>query len=482
MMYQYISDRGPFNREKIWHPFSADTPAYIVPPVDNIADGPSGLTYYPGTGLSKEFANCFLLVDFRGGPSNSGIRLVKVKPKGAFWEIDRNEQLIWNILATDVDFGPDGALWVCDWVDGWVGEGKGRIYRFFNPTTRARPIVEEVQSILKEGFRELDVEVLGTLLQHEDRRIRSGAQLELAARGKSEAFTNLAKNPIAGTFARLHAVWGLAQVARLNAAARTANITVLTTLTKDKDEAVRRAAVTGLGDAGLKPGENTDVATAVVNLLADPEPRVRYAAAIAAGKLQIDSAFDPVLRLLVDNADADPALRHAGIMALRGAPDTTRLVELSKHPSKSVRLAAVVALRKRQDPQVAVFLKDVDVTVQTEAARAINDVPQLHGALASLAALSAQDNTPDPLLHRALNANFRLGLAEGARAIAAVAADRSRSDAMRREALEMLRAWAKPGNLDRVMNRHLPLADREAAPAREALAAVLESAVMERTS
>ncbi len=133
MMYQYISDRGPFNREKIWHPYSKEGPAYIVPPIDNISDGPSGLTYYPGTGLSDDYRNCFMLVDFRGGPSNSGIRLVKVKAKGAFWEIDRNEQLIWNILATDADFGPDGALWVCDWVDGWVGEGKGRIYRFFDP-------------------------------------------------------------------------------------------------------------------------------------------------------------------------------------------------------------------------------------------------------------------------------------------------------------------------------------------------------------
>ena len=475
MMYQYISDRGPFNREKIWHPYSAETPAYVVPPVDNIADGPSGLTYYPGTGLSKDFVNCFLLVDFRGGPSNSGIRLVKVKPKGAFWEIDRNEQLIWSILATDVDFGPDGALWVCDWVDGWVGEGKGRIYRFFNPETRAEPIVREVQAILKEGFRGQDTAVLGTLLEHEDRRIRSGAQLELAARGETAAFAKLASNVSAGTFPRLHAVWGLAQVARLKAALRSANVEALSKLTADKDSAVRAAAVTGIGDAGLKPGDDSSVAAAVVKLLSDPEPRVRYAAAIAAGKLQIGSAMEPVLKLLADNADADPALRHAGIMALRGMPDSTRVVQLSGHPSKSVRLAAVVALRKRQDPQVSAFLKDSDVSVQTEAARAINDVPQLHGALAALAALTAQKNIPDPLLHRALNANFRLGAAENARAIVAVAADKSRSEAMRDEALEMLRAWAEPGDLDRVMNRHLPLSKRDAAPARDALAELLKT-------
>ncbi len=47
MHFQYLMDRGPFNREKIWHPYGPDTPAYIVPPIDNISDGPSGLAFYP---------------------------------------------------------------------------------------------------------------------------------------------------------------------------------------------------------------------------------------------------------------------------------------------------------------------------------------------------------------------------------------------------------------------------------------------------
>jgi hypothetical protein len=37
---------------------------------------------------------------------------------------------VWNILATDVQFGPDGAIHVCDWVNRWEGEGKGRIDHF----------------------------------------------------------------------------------------------------------------------------------------------------------------------------------------------------------------------------------------------------------------------------------------------------------------------------------------------------------------
>ena len=55
MYYQYQEDRGPFNREKIWHPFNEDTPAYIIPPIQNFADGPSGLEHYPGTGFGVDF-------------------------------------------------------------------------------------------------------------------------------------------------------------------------------------------------------------------------------------------------------------------------------------------------------------------------------------------------------------------------------------------------------------------------------------------
>jgi len=68
--YQYLQDRGPFNREKIWHAHEPNVPAYIIPPVENLSDGPSGLEYYPGTGFPEDFKNRFFLCDFRGGPTN----------------------------------------------------------------------------------------------------------------------------------------------------------------------------------------------------------------------------------------------------------------------------------------------------------------------------------------------------------------------------------------------------------------------------
>lgn len=472
MMYQYISDRGPFNREKIWHPYSAESPAYIVPPIANIADGPSGLTCYPGTGLTDSYRNCFFLVDFRGGASNSGIRAIQVKPRGAFWTVERNEQLIWNILATDAEFGPDGSLWVSDWVNGWNGEGKGRVYRFSMPGGSRTDAAKEVQRLLGEGFSRLPNEQLGQLLSHPDRRIRNEAQWELAFRAESSEFAKLAGSAQANALGRLHATWGLGQIARQKPSQRSSVAPELGKLLDDSDPLIQAAAAQMIADASIE-GFNARM----VQLISSPEPRVQYFAAIASGKLGLAESFESVCQMLSANGDNDPAIRHAGIMALVGQPRSDAILQLKNHPSRSVRLAAAVSLRKRLDQQVASFLEDADEAVRLEAARAIHDVPELHAALPGLAALADVPGQSDPLAHRVLNANFRLGEASHAQAIAAFAGNPKNSRAMRKEALDMLLAWSEPGELDRVMNRFQPLPKRDATIAKQALVANLGGAL-----
>lgn len=468
MMYQYIPDRGPFNREKIWHPYNPATPGYIVPPIENIGDGPSGLSCYPGTGLSGDFENCFFMVDFRGGASNSGIRLIRTQPKGAFWEVERSEELIWNILATDADFGPDGALWVCDWVNGWVGEGKGRIYRFFDTDAQQQAIVKEVQSLLAAGFSDLPAERLYELLRHVDRRIRLESQWELAGRGDLDGFTDLVQDTSAGTLARLHAVWGLGHAARIKPQLREPAAVALGLALGDRDLDVRAAAAGVVGDLWLK-----QFSPQIVALISDSQPRVQYAACLAAGKLKLADAVEPACQMLQQSDGRDPGLRHAGIMALTGGlPE--RIVELKGHESAEVRLAAVVALRKLENVRVAEFLADTDPAVQLEAARAIHDVVELHAQLPALAAVSLLESPQNALVHRVLNANFRLGGQAAASRLGAYAAAADSDPLMRIEALQMLATWAEPGQLDRVMNRFLPLEPRDALVAREALALALE--------
>ena len=124
-----------------------------MPDVGGYASGPSGLTYHPGTSLLPDkYAKHFFLCDFRGEGARSGIHAFQVKPKGASFELVNREQFVWSVLATDCDFGPDGAFYLSDWVDGWGLTNKGRIYKVFDPERAKDPPILEVKKLLAEGF------------------------------------------------------------------------------------------------------------------------------------------------------------------------------------------------------------------------------------------------------------------------------------------------------------------------------------------
>ncbi len=205
--------RGPWNEERLWYPAFGGQAAYIVPPIANLADGPSGLTYHPGSSqLPEEYKNHFFLVDFRGASGQSGIRTFSVEPKGASFRLINSRRFVWSVLATDVDFGPDGGLYFADWVEGWNKPNKGRLYRAFDPARCNDPGVQEVKALLKEGMAARSLASLEALLGHPDMRVRQEAQFELVGRGESGCKT-LASVALSSeqTLARIHAIWGLGQ-------------------------------------------------------------------------------------------------------------------------------------------------------------------------------------------------------------------------------------------------------------------------------
>lgn len=450
MYYQYQQDRGPWNREKLWHPPHAGQAAYIVPPIANFADGPSGLAYYPGTGLDEKYRGHFLLADFRGSPANSGIRSFANIPKGASFELVDSQEFIWSILATDVDFGLDGGVYVSDWVDGWDGSGKGRIYRFQDARFNKSPAVTEVTRLMKQGFAQRSPQELQLLLSHPDYRIRQRAQFALADKNAVRELTAAARDQSL-IFRRVHGLWGLGQLARSNPEV----LKDVLDLATDANPEVRAQFARICGDARYADSES-----AIVRLCQDPDLRVRSLAAIAVGKLKAKSATGPLFEALAENADQDPTLRHGLVMGLVGAADAKTLLAAVKRPAVAERMGAVLALRRLANPGIAEFLNDSDPLVVLEAARAIHDVP-IPDAMPALAGLITRPAPADPLLRRTLNANYRSGNAENARSVASVAANPRVDEPLRVEAIAMLLEWNAPGPLDRVINDYRPLEPRK---------------------
>src|SRR5439155_1141272 len=93
-------------------------------------------------------ARCVYVV--RNG--DSGVRSFAFKPKGATFQAVDEHQFIWSVLATDVDFGTDSAVYVSDWVEGWDKPNKGRIWKVSYPAAAKEPAVQEVKTILADGF------------------------------------------------------------------------------------------------------------------------------------------------------------------------------------------------------------------------------------------------------------------------------------------------------------------------------------------
>jgi len=168
----------------------------------------------------------------------------------------------------------------------------------------------------------------------------------------------------------------------------------------------------------------------LIKLLADSSARVRFFAAMSLGKLGKREAIPAIETMLRQNADKDPYLRHAGAMALTWIGDVDALIEAGKDESSSVRMGALLAMRRLQRDEIAMFVRDPDPFVVLEAARAINDEP-VNGAAQNLAMLISE--TPnyastaeekEALLRRVLNANFHVGTTQTAKALAGYAAAR----------------------------------------------------------
>jgi quinoprotein glucose dehydrogenase len=443
--------------EKMYLPRFEGQAAYITPCISNFVSGPAGFVYNPGTALGPAYKNTFFVAEFVGNPSNSGIHAFKLNPKGASFELGEHKKVLGGILATGIDFGPDGALYVADWIDGWDTHNYGRIWKLDDKKEAATPERKATKDLLAADFSKRGETELAGLLKNPDMRVRMKAQFELVKRKEKGApLFEQALKQTDNQLARVHAIWGLSQLARGDKK----YAKILLPLLKDSDAEIRAQAAKWLGDIRYK-----DAGPALVPVLKDTASRTRFFAAEALGRIQYAPAVQALISFLEANNDEDAYLRHAGALALSRIGQAEPLIALANSPSRALRIAAVVALRRMSHPGIAAFLHDKDEFIVTETARAINDDLSVKEALPALGNLLATTTFKnEALIRRVINANLRVGTDNALHNLLAYAQNAGSPAPMRAEAIEALSVWAKPSVLDRVDGRLRGEVKRNAAP------------------
>ena len=452
--------------ESLFKPRFDGQAAYILPPIAPYHTGPSGMAYNPGTALSEEWRNHFFVSSFPGSADNARVYAFRLKEQGAGFALESDKVLLRGILTVGMKFGPDGALYLTDWITGWTAKGNGRIWKLDAPKAAGTAIRTEVRSLLAQDFATRTPTDLSLLLRHADMRIRQKAQFELVNRGEAQTLVTAAEDR-SHRLARVHALWGLGQLARKDARSSA----LLTPFLADDDGEICAQAAKLVGDIRYAPASD-----ALVRLLRHKEARARFFAAEALGRIAYKPAVAPLVEMLAANDDHDVYLRHAGSLALSRIGDAGALAALSDHSSRAVRIAAIIALRRMKRPEVTRFLTDRDEQVVTEAARAINDDGAIAQGVPALAGLLGEKRfRSEPLLRRSINANLRTGTTEAVTRLAAFAADAGRAEPLRVEAIAALGVFPKPSALDRVdgMYQGAP-APRPAAAARAAVLRLMD--------
>lgn len=437
--------------ENYYTPRFKDQAAHILPPVAPYHAGPTGMAYNPGTALNEQWQDHFFVVEFVGSAARAGINAFTLKPKGASFELASDQNIFRGVLATGLDFGPDGALYMSDWIEGWGLKQKGRVWKLDTLDTAGNATRAETRTLLAEDLELRNNEDLIKLLSHHDMRVRQKAQFLLVAKGAQDLLEAQAQTAT-NEFARRHSIWGLGQLLRKNANTDT----VLIGLLQDADSEIRAQAAKVLGDARHAPATKM-----LLPLLRDEHPRVQLYAAQALGRIGAAEATEPLIAMLAANNDIDVYLRQAGALALARIGDDVTLGKLSTHASEAVRIAAVVALKHLASPALSKFLNDKSEYVVTNAARAINDDTLVEAALPALASyLDKPVFTNEPLLRRAINANIyasetaaatnATNSARNAERLVRFALQKNITGSVRADAIHALSHWGEGSLYDRV--------------------------------
>lgn len=268
-----------------------------------------------------------------------------LRPEGGNWEpfVQGGKALF---RPTDLEAGPDGALWILGWSAGYGAEyqngamsSEGRVFRVAaknSPPARWQA-PKRSQPLAQWTAAELVGEFDGPLPVW-----RSDAQDELVRRGASVK-TELLSMLETGGLGQARETWTAWTLGRLTTqdrtidewfSARAADATAALNL--------RVQSLRILAHRVRQADGGRELPAAVVNTLRSAEPRLRFEAVQAIGQARQRSAVPALLDLLA--AENDPTTLYAGWQTLRGLQDVTALKALLADARAGVRKAALLAL------------------------------------------------------------------------------------------------------------------------------------------
>ena len=462
---------NPWFFEHLWQTNHVDQPAWVHRPVAHLTRGPSGLTYVPGDIAPPEWQDQFLIADFVGSAANSYILAFKTIPEGAGYKLESTSTFLQGVLATDQTFGPDGALYVADFINGWTGVGQGRIQKLTFPEWSktdefARAVSHRSQWNSDDSVNHIDF--LASKLEARDLDTRLLAQWKLAELGLDglNAFHKVLETSDDLT-ARIHSVYGLGMIARKRPETLPEVQSKIGETLKSGEPELVVHALTVAGDLTLH-----GLADDIARHLSSTHPRVQYASIMALSR--IHPGRDPSIRAEISRMietvglDADQGMKNAFVNFFFRQLSGLELASLSEDDSHEIRLAAVLALRKHRSAYLTRFLGDADTGIRLEAARAIHDL-RISAAMPSLAHWIQSDdfgNQHPFWQRRVMNANFLLGSPVAYENLTDLVMNPPEgcSTDLINEAVELIEEWENPSPFDNVTWHAHPMRPRPRPP------------------
>lgn len=369
----------------------------------------TGVVFCQSAQFPPEYRGTFLINDwlrkttFVWRPQWDGALL---KPAGGNWSpfIVGGKSLF---RPTDLEFGPDGALWVLGWSSGYGAEWKdgeltneGRIFRVTwkdAPPANEPKVVDFARSPAGKGnsgeshYGRLDAFSINELIDEFDSLLpvrRINAQDELVRRsgdgGKDgdELVTTLLRHLSAGKLTENQETWTAWTLGRI--ATQDATIVeYFTNLLSEQSTAslnLRIQAIRILAYRVREQGVAKALPKNVVETLNHENPRLRFAAVEAVVQARQQNLVSALLNVLAK--ETDRVIYYAAWQGLRELQSSADLQKLLEDPRGSVRKGVLLALLEsnalKQD-RLETLAKDSDAGTREIASLRLNHATGVSG-------------------------------------------------------------------------------------------------------